>query len=183
LAEIDDPSRTSQALDWAWQNLLTSDTVEGTTYWGIRWSDEGAHIQSEVTAGTLMALLADGREADALWLLENLDSIRLTAPGHDPNGIGIVATPWPEGAFTGYGTATYPNALHSASTAWLGLAALAAQGEVDANPFRTVPEPGSLLLMALGIPLVIGRRAIRHTEQRKDESLAVPTVRLRRRCS
>lgn len=144
LAGIDDSARTSRAVEWAFQNLLTQDVVNGNSYYGIKFSDRGEHIHSEVTAGTTMALLLAGRASDANWLLENLDRIRLSAPNADPDGIGIVATPWPSGAYTGYGTTYYPNAVHVGSTAWLGLAALVAQGDVNANPLRTVPPPVSV---------------------------------------
>jgi len=134
LSGIDDYERTNRAIDWAFRQLLVVDEVDGVTYHGIRWSTNGTHVQCEATAHVAAALWIDGRQADALWLMGQLNNVRLTAPNIDPDGIGIVATPWPQGAYTGYGSATYPNALHVGATVWLGLAAMVMQQDTAANP-------------------------------------------------
>ena len=86
-----------------------------------------------------MALRLTARTADAYALVASLELIRGTAPNHDGNG--MVATPWPGGAGTGFGSDTYPNRLHVASTAWTGLAILVAGGAWSANPLRPLAHP------------------------------------------
>ncbi|MEM7682840.1 MAG: hypothetical protein AAF288_12855 [Planctomycetota bacterium] len=151
LTGLDDPSRAVASMRFLVDtpntdpaHLLVTDTlaelIPGDTrgFVGTRFTDQGAQIQSENTAGAALALAvgveqgwlfeAPGEPADK-WadqadvLIASLDAIRTSAPGADPNGLGVVATPWPDGAPTGFGFA-YPNLRHSASTAWTGLALL-----------------------------------------------------------
>ncbi len=130
LAGIDDQSNLDQALQWLLDHLIITETVGEHTYSGVKFSTEGNHIMCEATAGVAMALWAAGRQTEAQGLFDSLEQMQAFAPNSDGNG--IVATPFPDGAPTGYGS-TYPNSLHVASTAWTSLASLA-RCEVFANP-------------------------------------------------
>lgn len=137
LAGIDEESRLEQALEWLLNHLVVTEVVGEHTYVGVKFSTEGNHIMSEATAGVAMALWLAGREAEAQNLFDSLEQIQAFAPNSDGNG--IVATPFPAGAPTGYGS-TYPNSLHVASTAWTSLASLF-RCDSDANPLG--PHAGS----------------------------------------
>ena len=93
----------------------------------------------EATAGVAMALWLNGRQAEAEGLFDSLEQIQAFAPNSD--GSGIVATPFPDGAPTGYGS-TYPNSLHVASTAWTSLASLS-RCDPFANPLVILSGSGS----------------------------------------
>lgn len=137
LAGIDDPANLACALQWVLDNLLVTESIEGRAYTGIRFSSEGEHIQCEATAGVAAALWLVGRTDEAEVLLSSLEEIRTSAPNND--GDGIVATPFPGGAPTGYGS-TYPNSLHVASSAWTGIAYLV-KCDPSANPLGPLPGP------------------------------------------
>jgi hypothetical protein len=79
----------------------------------------------------------DGCCVDANSLLNCLDWVRVNAaPPYDgiADGNGIVATPCPETAYTGYQDGWYYKLLHVASSVWTGLAAMVCQGDMTANP-------------------------------------------------
>lgn len=157
--------------------LVEDDIGDGRIYWGLRFSTGGDHLQAEETGGYAMALsvgsqedwlVPEGGEAGDKWDVElattlgNLDEIRLTAPGADPGGLGIVATPWPSGAFSGFEgfgePPTYSNLRHVASTVWPALATRVAASDPEANPLRPLPEPSTPLGLAVGcIALVLLR--------------------------
>ncbi|NLE58518.1 MAG: hypothetical protein GX616_09175 [Planctomycetes bacterium] len=137
LAGIDDQLNLDQALEWLLDHLLITETVGGRAYTGVKFSTEGDHIMCEATAGVAMALWSAGRQAEAQSLFDSLEQIQAFAPNSD--GSGVVATPFPDGAPTGYGS-TYPNSLHVASTAWTSLALLF-RCDSFANPLG--PLPGS----------------------------------------
>jgi hypothetical protein len=139
LASIDQRENVDRALQWLLDNLLVREIIDGREYVGIRFSSEGQHIVSEVTAGVAAALWLNGRQADAQTLIDGLAEIQAFAPRHD--GEGIVATPFPGGAQTGYGS-SYPNSLHVASTAWTGIA-LMVRCDSFANPLGVLPPPGN----------------------------------------
>jgi hypothetical protein len=138
--KIDTDERAEHAMQWLLENLkdgcecgivpLPSD--------GVKFSDKGRNMQCEVTASAASALAwLDAEPAQAQAFLELLDWIRRNeAPGYDgiPDGNGIVATPCPEGAYTGYGNAWYYKLLHVASSTWTGLATLVCRGDKAANP-------------------------------------------------
>lgn len=171
LARIDTEARAQTALDWLadpGNGLVTDDTVQkedGTevTLTGTRFTNTGAHIHSEATAGAAMALLLAGGTADATDLAaemkDTLEIIRLMLPESDPDGVGILATPWPTGGLIEAGGDPILHTPHVASTVWTGLLDAFADGDLDANPFRPVPEPQAA--MALVLVLVLGRPARR----------------------
>ena len=146
--------RLEQALDWLLpqgldpnnpSDLLVEDDVGGRNYKGIMFSNMGQHMQSEITACAAMACYLTDRQEDGDELLENLNLVRLHASPTDDgiaDALGIPATPMPMGAPTGFSDATYPNLLHSASSAWTGLAVMVSQGDWMANPLRPLPIPG-----------------------------------------
>ena len=104
--------------------------------------------------------------AELANLLGNLDDIRLTAPGADAGGVGIVATPWPDGAFSGFegfgDPPTYPNLGHVAGTVWTELAARVAGNDFAANPLRPLPEPATPLGVVIGFGVLGLLRARRN---------------------
>lgn len=199
LAGIDTDERATRALQWLVDppnGMLVKDVVcedktcadpcllpcdlcfcEGSTsdccYWGMRFTNCGDHIQSEVTAGAAMALCLDGQHLGAMGLLCNLERIRLTAPNHDTEGKGVVATPWCDCATTCFASAEYPNERHVASTVWTALAFMVARGAERANPLRPIPAGGcvvpalsewgmvatTLLVLTAGILIVMRRRS------------------------
>jgi hypothetical protein len=190
LAGLEPPARRADALRFVADTpmggplalLVEDDIGDGRVYLGLRFSTGGDHIQCEETGGYAMALSVGAQEG---WLvpeagepadrwstaladtLTNLDAIRLTSPGADPGGLGIVATPWPSGAFSGYegpgDPPTYPNLRHVASTAWPALARRVVECDQSANPMRPVPEPSPTLGLAFGCAGLgaLGRRRAR----------------------
>lgn len=153
LAMIDDCNKMIQALNWLAvpglnhndpDDLLVQDVVGEQVYLGIKFSDQGEHVQSEMTACAAMACFLAGRSDDGEELLDNLDLIRLYGAPMD-DGIddttGLAATPLPSGAPTGFNN-VYPNLLHVASSAWTGCAALVSQSDKLANPLRPLPVCG-----------------------------------------
>ncbi len=164
LASIDEESRAIRALGWLTEptsNIVVKDITcddnscqdpcqipcascysDGATddccYYGTRFTNhyDARHVQCEMTASATMALCLIDDQAAAEEMLCNLDRIRLTAPGSDPGGVGIVATPWCDGAPTGFAGAVYPNKRHVASTVWGGLAVMVFSGEPAANPLQ-----------------------------------------------
>jgi hypothetical protein len=157
--------------------LVEDDIGDGRVYWGLRFSTGGDHIQVEETGGYAMALsvgtqagwlVSEGGEASDKWtselgaILASLDDIRLTSPGADPGGIGIVATPWPAGAFSGFeGTGappTYSNLRHVASTVWPALATRVEANDSDATPLRPLPEPSAALTLLTGCVVLVALR-------------------------
>ena len=122
------------ALDWVMNNLIKSEDIGGREYTGILFSEESDHLLSESTAFVAMSLIHWNRMDEASELLESLNDIRLYAPAHDLNGIGVPATPHPDGAITAFQN-RYANARELAATVWFGLALLAADGNQLANPF------------------------------------------------
>lgn len=167
LSTVDSADRASRALDWLMaptSGLKETDLVcstgtcevpcaetcdacycdpSGTSdccYHGLKFTNAGEHIQTEVTASAAMALCLHQRGPSAQEILCNLERIRLTAPNHDPNGIGMVATPWCDCAPTGFDNAEYPNERHVASTVWTGLAFMNVGGDRLANALRPQPD-------------------------------------------
>jgi len=139
LARIDSKARAEKVMQWVWDNLLVNCCPEICT--GAKFSDVGTNVQTEATAGGAMAFLRIGRAADATPLFTCLDWIRRNAaPPNDgiEDGLGLVATPAPEGAWTGYGDAWYYKLLHVASSGWTGLACLYKQGHKFANPLASL---------------------------------------------
>ncbi len=143
--------------------IVIDDLSDGRTYQGVRFSNGGQHIQVENMAGYALAIAAGiddgwlteqpgdapGRWGDELaGLIDQLDAIRTTADGSDPAGVGLVATPWPAGAATGFGS-DYPNLRHVASTVWTGLALLAS------HPDANIRDPAANPLAAL-VPRLTG---------------------------
>lgn len=168
---IDTDERAKKAMHWLLQNLKDGCECDGLPSDGIKFSDIGKNVQCEMTASAAFALLWLGEglpgcssdfagEADAL--LELLDWIRLNAaPDYDgvPDGIGIVATPCLEGAWTGFGDAWFYKLLHCASSDWFGSACVYAhEGDSMANPLRPIPEPTTLALLAMGGLALIRRK-------------------------
>jgi len=127
-------------------DLLVLSNCCTQTYLGIKFSDTGTNIQNEATAGAVIAFYLAGRHNEAQLLLENIDLIRKSSCRTDDGiaqGIGIVATPCLEGAWTGYGVkAWYYNLRHVASSAWTGLAALVLQDNEMANPLKPLMIDG-----------------------------------------
>ncbi len=139
---IDTDERAEKAMRWLLENLADGCESGGLAGHGVKFSDVGKNMQCEVTASSAFALLwLDMEVAEADRLLALLNCVRLSAaPDYDgiEDGIGLVATPCPEGAWTGYGSdAWYYKLLHVASSVWAGLACLYVQeGSIWANPFR-----------------------------------------------
>jgi len=140
--KIDTDERAKHAMQWLMENLKDRCECDFLILPcdGIKFSDAGKNFQSEVTAGAAMALRhidVDGCCCeDRNCLLTCLDWVRVNAaPPYDgiEDASGIVATPCPEGANTGYGS-WYYRLLHVASSVWTGLAAMVCQGDVTANP-------------------------------------------------
>jgi hypothetical protein len=168
LLPSEEADRRDAVLDWVRNNLVLDEEIEGETYHGVRFSSAGEHIHTEATAFYAVGLLSAGRDAEAQSFLDTLESIRLHAPNHDPDGIGFVASPHPDGATTGYGF-TYPNKLALAPTVWYGNAILLANGDAMANPFHPVPEPASslgLFCLGSGLLLLLRRRRSRPRQAR-----------------
>lgn len=123
-------------------DLLVLNNCCSQTFFGIKFSNVAVNIQNEVTAGAAIAFYLTGRYDEAQQLLNEIDLIRQsncrTNDGIE-QGIGIVATPCLEGAWTGYGdSAWYYNLRHVASTAWTGLAAMVLQNNEMANPLKSL---------------------------------------------
>lgn len=156
LAAIGSDVHQEGALEWL-TNPANGMIVE-ETFRGLKFSNGGEHIQSEVTAGAAMAIrvgidegILTGTSGDPTktWeeefqsFVENLEDIRNPtignpAAGADSLGMGVVATPWPGGAPTGYDS-SYPNLRHVASTVWHGLTLLLSHPDNPdpiANPLR-----------------------------------------------
>ncbi len=148
--EIDTNEKAGKAMQWIQDNLKDGSHIPPSPLQGIKFSDTGTHIQSEVTASAAFAeiwLKKDVAQAESL--LQLLDWIRVNAPPDFDgiaNGIGIVATPGLEGASTGYvsedGLYTfYYKLLHVASSSWTGLTCLyQREGHPWANPLMPIPE-------------------------------------------
>jgi len=156
---LQDRDRCEAAMDWLWANLTKLCPCPDPDCYGVIFTNGGQGIQSEVSASAAMAYLLLGEEERAESILTCLDWVRLSAPGSDPGGIGLVATPDPAGAPTGFG-GVYPNARHVASTVWLGLTVLQDEypEQFTANPFAVVPEPATLSILLLAGLAVIRRR-------------------------
>lgn len=163
-SRIDSDERARKAMRWLLDNLKDGCESGGLPSDGVRFSDVGKNMQCEITASAALALhwlSYETGEADGF--LDLLEWIRINAsPSYDgiDGGMGLVATPCSEGAWTGYGPdAWYYKLLHSASSSWFGLACLQA-GEADhwANPLAPVPEPGTFVLMCLGGLALMRRR-------------------------
>jgi hypothetical protein len=169
LLPSEEADRRDTVLDWVRDNLVLDEEIEGETYHGVRFSSAGSHIHTEATAFYAAALVSAGRDAEAQSFLDTLECIRLHAPNHDPDGRGLVASPHPDGATTGYGF-TYPNKLALAPTVWYGNAILLANGDAMANPFQPVPEPasGALCVVASGLLLLVRCRRKRSRSARVD---------------
>ncbi len=135
------------------------DEISDCCFEGMRFTNiyDDEHIQCEVTAGAAMALCLDEQQLYAEDLLCNLERIRLTAPNADPEGIGIVATPWCFGAHNSF--TSYLNERHVASTVWAGLAFMVAQGDEPANPLTLIPACGAIPIVSewglLGMALLL----------------------------
>jgi len=141
--QLQDANRCATAMEWLAANLRVPCPSDDSNASGFSFSEypKGVDcIQSEISASAAMAYLLMGEEAKGESVLSCLDWIRLEASGHDPNGIGLVATPEPGGAPTGFGT-TYPNSRHVASTVWFGFAVLLDDNPSawTANPLAVVP--------------------------------------------
>jgi len=154
--KIDTDERAECAMQWLLENLKDGceSGVLPCESKGIKFSDIGKNMQCEATASAALALLwLDKDLPEAEGFLGLLDWVRLNAaPPYDgiEDGIGIVATPCPEGAPTGYGGCYY-KLLHVASSDWTGLACLYDQERVSwTNPLRPIPEPSTLLLLIAG---------------------------------
>ena len=153
----DEPSdRCAQVLSWVVDNLGVAEDVGGVTYRGSRFSSSGQGLHSEVGAFVVAARLLAGESPDDLPELASLEDIRLYAPNHDPEGVGMVAAVNPSGASTGYGV-TYPNALHLGATVAYGDALLLVAGDPYGNPFRSIPEPSAFFVVLAGTPWVFRR--------------------------
>jgi hypothetical protein len=153
---IDTDERAACAMQWLLDNLKDGCESYVLPCDGVKFSDVGKNMQCEVTASAALALVGrDKDDPEAESFLGLLDWVRVNAaPSYDgiEDGIGIVATPCPEAAWTGYGEyAWYYPLLHVASSNWTGLACTYHQeGNEWANPLRTIPEPSTLLLLAAG---------------------------------
>jgi hypothetical protein len=146
--EIDTNDRAVRAMRWLLENLKAGCSGDSLPDEGIKFSSAGKNMQSEVTASASLALVwLDFESNQAQAFIELLDWIRLNSGRNDDGispGIGIVATPCSEGAWTGYGLdAWYYNFRHVASSAWTGLMVMVSQGHEMANPLRplSIPEP------------------------------------------
>ncbi len=157
--------------------LVEDDVGGGAVFWGVRFSTGGDHIQCEETGSHALALAIgieagwlapEGGEPADLWTSElaatlaELDAMRTDAPGADPGGIGLVATPWPGGAHSGFegpgDPPTYGNLRHVASTAWTAFAVRAAAGDTSVNP---LPEPGRDAMLVLAFAGLFALRRLR----------------------
>ena len=149
---IDSDLRPIKAMRWLLDNLKDGCESGGLPSEGVKFSDVGRNMQSEVTASAAFALRwLDYEPGEAEGFLELLDWVRLNAAPPDDgivDGIGLVATPCPEGAWTGYGPdAWYYKLLHSASSDWYGLACLYSHEGVGwANPLMPMPAAGDATL-------------------------------------
>jgi hypothetical protein len=146
---IDTSERAKCAIRWLLDpdNGLLQDCCDCQTdcrCHGVKFSMEGTNIQIEISASTAMALYLMNQKKDATCFFNCLDWVSLNAqPDYDgiEDTIGIVATPSLEGAWTGYGEyAWYYKLLHTASSAWTGMAVLVAQGDKMANPLMPLPK-------------------------------------------
>jgi hypothetical protein len=153
--------RDNQALQWVLNNLVTFDSavddITGQTinYQGVVYSQSGSGIDSESTAALAMALtfqaekiqpwnptLAKTFRDTANKMLASLLQMQKYAPNSD--GLGIVASPNQDGALVWKGnefdgeTYRYFPLLHSASTAWTGIAVeFMKNGDQYASPFSS----------------------------------------------
>jgi len=155
---LDDESqqRRDDVLTWVASNLAVTDEIGGRTYCGIRFSSAGQGLHVEASGFVLATRLLAGESPDDLPELASLEEIRLYAPNHDPEGIGLVAAANPSGATTGYGV-TYPNSRHLGATVAYGDALLVAAGDSYGNPFHSIPEPCTIGLLLAGLPLLLMR--------------------------
>jgi hypothetical protein len=156
LASIGTEADREAALRWLTDP--TNGMIVEEVFHGLKFSSGGEHIQSEMTAGAEMAIrvgidegFLTGNSGDPTksWedefdsIIESMEAIRSTAPGADSMGLGVVATPWQDGALTGYGCTSYPNRRHVASTVWHGLTLLLGHPDnpdTEANPLRPLAE-------------------------------------------
>jgi hypothetical protein len=141
--EIDTDERAEKAMQWLFDNLQDGSESVAPPRLGVKFSDVGKNMQSEVTASAALAL--DYLQKDvgtAGELLDLLEWIRVNAsPDYDGiiHGIGVAATPGLEGAWTGYGDdAWYYKLLHVASTSWDGMAGLYRD---ESNPWANPLAP------------------------------------------
>jgi len=171
---IDSDLKARKAMRWLEENLRDDSETVRLPEDGVKFSNVGKNMQSEVTASAAFAERWLGRDLrEAKDMLGLLDWVRdQAAPDFDgiiPNGLGLVATPGLEGAWTGYGPdAWYYKLTHVASSSWAGLAYLHSyQGDVWANPLQplplrpqlwhlrsssvSVPEPSALALLVCGL--------------------------------
>jgi len=144
--KIDTDERAEHAMCWLLENLKDRCQCDSISLPddGVKFTNIGKNVQCEATASAALALLWIGRETpQAQRFLELLDWIRVNAapPGDGiEDGNGIIATPCPEGAWTGFGEyAWYYNLLHVASSTWTGSACLYLMGEYEtANPLMPI---------------------------------------------
>jgi hypothetical protein len=166
IEEIDTEDRARKAMRWLMANLKEGCACESTLAEGVKFSDVGKGMQSEVTASAALALLWVGEDTpQAEDFLELLDWVRVNPPLTD--GVvndGVAATPCISCAWTGYGPyAWYYPLQHVASSAWSGFACLYhREGDAQANPLVPVPEPSHPLQLVAGvIALLVLRRRTR----------------------
>lgn len=140
---VDSVERAQYAMQWLLANLKEGCACDVTPDVGVRFSDIGTGMQSEVTASTALALLWLGQETqqadDFLALLEWLQA-NPPLSGDGVTDHGIAATPCSAGASTGYGVdAWYYPLQHGASSVWSGFACMVREGDTQANPLAPLP--------------------------------------------
>jgi hypothetical protein len=173
---IDSDLRARKAMRSLEENLRDGSETLLLPADGVKFSNVGKNMQSEVTASAALAEYWLIRDLGAAReMLGVLNWVRVQAAPHFDgiqDGIGLAATPGLEGAWTGYGPdAWYYNLTHVASSSWAGLAYLDAyQGDLWSNPLRPIspqpalwrshsgsaalvslPEPSTLLLLVCGL--------------------------------
>jgi len=133
--EIDSGERAQRAMQWLLTNLKEGCPCDFTPYEGVKFSDLGKGVQSEVTASAALALLWRSQQTEeASDFLAFLDWLRLNPPlPDDVASIAVAATACSNGAFTGWPSWYYP-LQHVASSVWSGSACLYHGGDARANP-------------------------------------------------